>query len=127
LGGFEVSEERRFQALLQAGPRGSGFVELPFHPADAWGERDRYHLSGKLGWFGIRGVLEARDGGFVLPIGAAWLRDCPLKPGMEVHLALAPEGPQLDALDEDLAAALAAAPDAARFFESLAQFYRKAS
>ena len=118
--------ERRFNALVEQGPRGSAYVRLPFDPADAWGRRSLYHVSGRLGWFGIRGPLAERDGGFVVTIGAAWLRDCPIKPGMEVPAVLWPEGPQLDDLDEDIAAALAAEPAAGAFFESLAQFYRKA-
>lgn len=40
--------------------------------------------------------------------------------------ALSPEAPQRDGLDPDIAAALDAAPDAGAFFDSLAQFYRKA-
>jgi hypothetical protein len=118
--------ERTFKALLEAGTRGSGYVRLPFEPAEAWGDRDRYHVSGKLGGLGVRGVLAQHDGDVVLTIGAAWLRDCPLKPGMEVEVVLAPEGAQLDELDADVVAALASEPDAARFFESLAQFYRNA-
>jgi uncharacterized protein YdeI (YjbR/CyaY-like superfamily) len=39
---------------------------------------------------------------------------------------LAPEGPQRVDLADDLAAALAANPAAAAFFDTLAQFYRKA-
>jgi Bacteriocin-protection, YdeI or OmpD-Associated len=101
-------------------------VELPFAPAEAWGRRDRYHVAGKLGWHGVRGALTQQDGHHRLILGAAWLRDCPIRPGMEVEVILAPEGAQLDEMDEDIAAALASQPDAARFFESLAQFYRKA-
>jgi hypothetical protein len=121
-----MSKTREFTAILQSGSSNSGYVELPFHPAEAWGPRNRYHLAGKIGWFGIRGALDEQDGAFVLPIGAAWLRDCPLRPGMEVHVVLSPEGVQLDELAPDIAAAFAAEPDAARFFESLAQFYRNA-
>jgi bacteriocin resistance YdeI/OmpD-like protein/uncharacterized protein DUF1905 len=121
-----ADDERRFEAEVEPGPRGSAYVRLPFHPADAWGNRERYHVTGRLGWFGIRGPLAERDGGFVVTLGAAWLRDCPVKPGMTVPVVLAPEGAQLADLDEDVAAALAAAPEAARFFEALAQFYRKA-
>ena len=44
----------------------------------------------------------------------------------EVTVELAPEGPQRDDLADDIAAALAADPAAAAFFDTLAQFYRKA-
>jgi uncharacterized protein YdeI (YjbR/CyaY-like superfamily) len=37
-----------------------------------------------------------------------------------------PEGPQRDDLADDIAAALDANPGAGEFFDSLAQFYRKA-
>jgi uncharacterized protein YdeI (YjbR/CyaY-like superfamily) len=40
-------------------------------------------------------------------------------------VALMPEGPQSEALAPDIAAALAREPDAARFFDGLATFYRK--
>ena len=39
---------------------------------------------------------------------------------------LAPEGPQRGDLADDIASALAANPAAAAFFDTLAQFYRKA-
>ena len=120
------SEERSFTAVVEAGARGSAFVRLPFRPFDAWGDRERYHVTGRLGFFRIRGPLVEHEGELVLTIGAAWLRDCPLKPGMEVGVVLQPEGAQLSDLDEDIATALATEPEAARLFESLAQFYRKA-
>ena len=40
-------------------------------------------------------------------------------------MEIAPEGPQRDDLADDVAAALAANPDAGEFFDSLAQFYRR--
>ena len=46
--------------------------------------------------------------------------------GGEVIVELTPEGPQRADLAEDIAAALAANPAAAAFFDTLAQFYRKA-
>jgi len=118
--------EQEFTAVVEPGPRGSGFLRLPFDPAEAWGERSVYRVAGRLGWFGVRGSLVERDGDHVFVLGAAWLRDCPIKPGMEVAAVLWPEGPQLDGLDEDVAYALASEPEAAAFFEGLAQFYRKA-
>jgi uncharacterized protein YdeI (YjbR/CyaY-like superfamily) len=42
-----------------------------------------------------------------------------------VNVVLMPEGPQRQALAPDIVAALEAEPDAARFFDSLATFYRK--
>jgi uncharacterized protein YdeI (YjbR/CyaY-like superfamily) len=46
--------------------------------------------------------------------------------GAEVRVELAPEGPQRGDLADDIAAALAANPAAGAFFDTLAQFYRKA-
>ena len=46
--------------------------------------------------------------------------------GAEATGELTPEGPQRADLAEDITAALAANPDAAAFFDTLAQFYRKA-
>jgi len=40
-------------------------------------------------------------------------------------VTLMPEGPQSNALAADIAAALEAEPEAARFFDGLATFYRK--
>ena len=46
--------------------------------------------------------------------------------GDEVTVVLAPEGPQRTDLADDIAAALVASPAAGAFFDTLAQFYRKA-
>jgi len=54
------------------------------------------------------------------------VRDLSLVTGEQATVELAPEGPQRVDLADDIAAALAANPDAAAFFDTLAQFYRKA-
>ncbi|KOV78085.1 hypothetical protein ADL03_40880 [Nocardia sp. NRRL S-836] len=54
------------------------------------------------------------------------MRDNALAPGDHVEVELSPEGPQRADLADDLAAALDADPAAAAFFDSLAQFYRRA-
>src|SRR6185436_4140494 len=97
-----------------------------FDPDDAWGAKQRHHVSGTMDGLKIRGPLATVDGQPALLLPAGWLRDCPLEPGRIVEVRLAPEGPQLDGLDPDIAAALTASPVARAFFESLAQFYRKA-
>src|SRR3954468_7241295 len=55
-----------------------------------------------------------------------WMRDTGIAVGDAVITELAPEGPQRVDLADDIAAALDANPAAAAFFDTLAQFYRKA-
>jgi uncharacterized protein YdeI (YjbR/CyaY-like superfamily) len=55
-----------------------------------------------------------------------WMRDAGVAVGDDVIVELAPEGPQRDDLADDISAALEANPAAAAFFDTLAQFYRKA-
>jgi uncharacterized protein YdeI (YjbR/CyaY-like superfamily) len=55
-----------------------------------------------------------------------WMRDAGVAAGDDVLVELAPEGPQRGDLAGDIAAALEANPPAAAFFDTLAQFYRKA-
>jgi len=71
-------------------------------------------------------VVEPGGTGFVLPLGPAWRRDTGVGPGDEVEVTLSLEGPQRDDLAPDLATALEAAPEAAQFWDTIAQFYRKA-
>ena len=59
-------------------------------------------------------------------LGAAWRRDCGVEPGDRVSVVLGPEGPQREDLAPDLQAALEGEPAAGAFFDSLAQFYRRA-
>jgi uncharacterized protein YdeI (YjbR/CyaY-like superfamily) len=54
------------------------------------------------------------------------MRHAGIAVGSEVPVELAPEGPQRGDLAEDIAAALEASPAAGAFFDTLAQFYRKA-
>jgi uncharacterized protein YdeI (YjbR/CyaY-like superfamily) len=72
----------------------------------------------------VRGSLGSDGEQYFLPLGAAWRRDNGVEAGAKVAVELAPEGPQSAALAPDVAAALAAAPQAKAFFESLATFYR---
>ena len=73
----------------------------------------------------MRGVVEKREGGPVIALGPAWT-GVALPDGAEVEVVLEPEGPQRSDVAPDIAAALDAVPDAAAFFDSLAQFYRTA-
>lgn len=112
--------------IAQAGPRGKVFVPVPFDPDLVWTAKARHHVSGTINGLSVRAVVEDHDGTWGFVLGPAALGGCAIAPGEKLMLVLTPEGPQRDDLDEDVAAALDAHPEAGAFFDSLAQFYRKA-
>lgn len=113
----------KFNAHVKMG-KGGAEVALPFDPNDVWGTKATHHITGTLQSVRIRGRLEQSEKGYVLRLGPAWLRECPLSDGQVVTVELEAEGPQLDSLPPDVAQALLAEPEAAAFFASLATFYR---
>jgi hypothetical protein len=117
--------ECSFQAKLEGTEKGRVYVVLPFDPGKTWGLRTRYHVRGTINGMGVRGALEEFSKGYFLPLGPAYRRDAHLQPGDLITVALVPEGPQSETLAADIASALQAEPDAARFFDGLATFYRK--
>lgn len=119
-------QPQRFTVTALPGARGRVFVPVPFDADEVWGAKARHHVAGTVNGMGIRGVIEVDGDRTGFTLGPAWLRGCGLSPGDEVEVILVPEGPQRDDLGEDVAAALAANPEAGMFFDSLAQFYRKA-
>lgn len=115
----------RFSATVEA--KGKGIrVRVPFDPDAVWGPKPKHHVTGTLGDSRLRAVLEPDEDGWIFCMGPAWTRDCGAPVGTKVKIELEPEGPQRDGLAPDLAAALETEPDAGAFFDSLAQFYRKA-
>jgi uncharacterized protein YdeI (YjbR/CyaY-like superfamily) len=114
----------RFTGTARAADRGRVVVPVPFDPDQAWGVKSRHHVTGTVNQVRFRGVIEASDRRIVFT--PAWLRDNGLAPGDQVEVELSPEGPQRSDLAEDVAAALDAEPAAGAFFDSLAQFYRRA-
>jgi hypothetical protein len=116
---------RRFKATVEPQPRGGRAIRQPFDPSAEWGAKERHDVTGTVNGQRIRGPLTARDGGYLLELRPSWCRDERVVPGAEVVVELAPEGPRLESLADDFAAALSAEPQALRFFGSLATFYRK--
>ncbi|MGH7501790.1 MAG: YdeI/OmpD-associated family protein [Longimicrobiales bacterium] len=116
--------EQLFHTTIAGAEKGRVFIRLPFDPVEVWGARSRYHVAGSIGGRDFRGVVEESGLGHILALGPAWRRDRGLRPGDEVAVVLALEGPQREGLAADIAAALAAEPEAADFFDSIAQFYR---
>jgi hypothetical protein len=122
-----MAEAQSYTAVLVGDRRRRVFVPVPFDPDSVWGRKAEHHIHGTVNGMGVRGVVEPLDGGGRgVVLGPAWRRDCGLAAGDEVEVALAPEGPQRDDLADDVAAALAATPQAGEFFDSIAQFYRRA-
>ncbi len=117
---------QRFTARVTAGAGGRAVIVVPFDPDEAWGAKAEHHVNGTLNGWRIRVRLAPGDGGWAFAMGPARARELGAVIGGEVTAELAPEGPQRAELADDIADALAANPDAAAFFDTLAQFYRKA-
>jgi Bacteriocin-protection, YdeI or OmpD-Associated/Domain of unknown function (DUF1905) len=117
--------QRRYAATLVTENR-RVFVPVPFDPDAAWGHKIEHHVRGTINGMDVRGVLEQLDDGRGLVLGPAWRRDRHLDSGAAVEVMLEPEGPQRDDLADDISIAFAAHPAAAAFFDSIAQFYRRA-
>lgn len=116
---------RQFAAKAALKAAGGAVIPLPFDPADAWGRRDRYHVSGTIQGAKFRGPLVQLNGAWVIELGLKSPSACGLEDGQTVSVEIAPEGPQLDQLADDIVEALAANPRAQVAFEGLATFYRK--
>ena len=101
-------------------------MPVPFDPDNAWGAKRVHHVTGSLDGCELRGVVDRDDDGHVLAVGPSWNRGGGQADGATVDVVLEPEGPQRGDLAADVAAALDASPEAAAFFDYLAQAYRTA-
>jgi hypothetical protein len=117
--------QQRYTATLVT-ERRRVFLPIPFDPDAKWGRKAEHHVRGTINGLDIRGVIEPLDAGRGLVLGPAWRRDRHLDSGDAVEVMLEPEGPQRDDLADDIASAFAANPEGGAFFDSIAQFYRRA-
>ena len=117
---------RTFSVSLESMSRGRVRVSVPFDPNDVWGAKGDHHIRGTVGGWSVRGTIVFDGDTWSFSLGPAWLRDCTVTPGDHVIVAIEAEGPQRSDLASDLVAAFAVHPEAGAFFDSLAQFYRKA-
>lgn len=118
-------DAQRFSAVVASAGRGKLLVPVPFDPDQVWGAKRRHHVAGTVEGNRVRAVIEATSDGFAFSLGPASPAGSAVAVGDAVAVEIAPEGPQRDDLADDVAAALAANPDAGAFFDSLAQFYRR--
>ena len=117
---------QRFSVLVAAGAGDRAMIVVPFDPDAVWGTKAVHHVNGTVNGRRVRVTLSPDDGGWAFGFGPARARDLGLVAGDEATVELTPEGPQRADLAEDISAALAANPEAGAFFDTLAQFYRKA-
>lgn len=121
-----AERSQHFTVVVTKDERRRVLVPVPFDPDSAWGPKREHRVHGTVNGMGVRAVVEPLGDGHGILLGPAWRRDCGVAPGDQVDVVLTPEGPQRDDLAPDVAAALDAAPAAGEFFDSLAQFYRRA-
>ena len=124
---------QRFGARISCDSSGRAVIVVPFDPDETWGAKAYHLVGGTIHPVGatvcgrrLRGRITPDGGPWVFTINPMWMRDTGVAVGDEVIVELEPEGPQRGDLADDVATALAANPAAAAFFDTLAQFYRKA-
>lgn len=117
---------QQFTTKLAGDGRGGASIEVPFDPDGIWGPKSRHHVAGTVNGVRVRGVIESQGEMREFRLGSAWLRDSALQIGDQIVVEIDAEGPQRNDLASDVASALDARPEAAEFFDSLAQFYRRA-
>ena len=125
------AQQFRGHITVDAGNR--AVIAVPFDPDESWGAKAFHPVGGTIQPVAgtscgrrLRGRLTADGDQWVFTINPMWMRDTGVAVGDEVIVEFEPEGPQRGDLAGDIASALEANPEAAAFFDTLAQFYRKA-
>ena len=124
---------QRFRGHVTADSAGRAVITIPFDPDETWGAK-AYHLVGGTIQLAsgascdryLRGRITLDGNQWVFALNPMWAQATGVAVGAEVIVELEPEGPLRSDLADDIASALAANPEAAVFFDTLAQFYRKA-
>jgi Bacteriocin-protection, YdeI or OmpD-Associated/Domain of unknown function (DUF1905) len=116
----------RFRVQVTADSRGHAVITVPFDPDEAWGTKAVHHVAGTVNGCRVRVTLAPGDGGWAFSLNPSRMLGTGIAVGSEASVELTPEGPQRGDLADDIAAALAATPAAGAFFDTLAQFYRRA-
>jgi Bacteriocin-protection, YdeI or OmpD-Associated/Domain of unknown function (DUF1905) len=122
----EAARARRFHVLITMNPRGHAVVAIPFDPDEAWGTKAVHHVNGTVNGCRVRVTLAPGDHGWEFTLNPSRMLHTGIAGGSDALVELAPEGPQRSDLAEDFATALLANPAAGAFFDTLAQFYRRA-
>jgi hypothetical protein len=117
---------QKFRVRVTADSRGHAVITLPFDPDAVWGAKAVHHVNGTVNGCRVRPTVAPGGTGWAFTLNASRMLHTGVTIGGDTDVELAPEGPQRADLSADLAAVLAANPAAGAFFDTLAQFYRKA-
>jgi hypothetical protein len=123
---------QQFRSHVTADATGRAVITIPFDPDETWGAKAFHPVGGTIQTVAgvscrrLRGRLTSHGSRWVFTVNPMWMRDTGVAIGDEVIVEFEPEGPQRGDLAPDIASALEANPEAAAFFDTLAQFYRKA-
>lgn len=115
---------KEFKTNVESGERGRIFIVLPFDPTESWGKKSRHYVKGTINGAEFAGSLGSRGGGYFMPLNKDLQKSAAVAPGDAVTVVMQPDEAQGKELANDLDSALAAAPEAAGFFEGLSAFYR---
>lgn len=115
----------KFTTTVATDAKGRVIVPVPVDPDEVWGPKLAHRVAGTVNGIRVRAVIEPLGEGRGIVLGRAWRRGCTIEPGDTVTVELSPEGPQRADLAPDIVVALADEPEAATFFDALAQFYRR--
>lgn len=124
---------QRFGSHITSDSEGRAVIAVPFDPDQSWGAKAFHPVGGTIQPVAgadcgrrLRGKITLDGSRWVFAINPMWMQATGVEVGDEVIVELQPEGPQRADLADDIASALEASPAAAAFFDTLAQFYRKA-
>jgi Bacteriocin-protection, YdeI or OmpD-Associated len=124
---------QRFGAHVTSDSQGRAVVAMPFDPDQTWGAKAFHPVGGTIELViatncnrNLRGRITLDGTQWVFILNPTWMQATGVTVGDEVVVELEPEGPQRADLADDIASALEANPATAAFFDTLAQFYRKA-
>lgn len=124
---------QQFRGQISADSGGRAVIAVPFDPDKTWGAKAFHPVGGTIDPVAgsgcgrrLRGRITPDGSRWVFTINPMWMRDTGVAIGDEVVVEFEPEGPQRGDLADDIASALEADQAAAAFFDTLAQFYRKA-
>src|SRR5215831_15660860 len=124
---------QQFRSHVTSDSTGRAVITIPFDPDETWGAKAFHPVGGTIqpvagGDCGrrLRGRVTPDGSDWVFTINPMWMQSTGVAVGDEVIVELEPEGPQRGDLAADIASALEANHEAAAFFDTLAQFYRKA-